>query len=93
MPQMRLSPTTFQRLNALKRCRSKSSDVLSDPEIRQGIKEFSDLPTIPQVYLNGEFMGGSDIFIEDVQTPVNCAKTFDGGPAFLKQPAFRFARS
>jgi monothiol glutaredoxin len=39
-------------------------DVLSDPEIRQGIKEFSDWPTIPQVYVNGEFMGGSDILIE-----------------------------
>jgi monothiol glutaredoxin len=33
-------------------------------EIRQGIKEFSDWPTVPQVYLNGEFLGGSDILIE-----------------------------
>ena len=39
-------------------------DVLSDMEIRQGIKEFSDWPTIPQVYVQGEFMGGSDILIE-----------------------------
>ena len=39
-------------------------DVLSDMEIRQGIKEFSSWPTIPQVYLNGEFLGGSDIMIE-----------------------------
>ena len=39
-------------------------DVLSDMEIRQGIKEFSNWPTIPQVYLNGEFLGGSDIMIE-----------------------------
>ena len=39
-------------------------DVLSDPEIRQGIKEFSSWPTIPQVYVNGEFIGGSDILIE-----------------------------
>jgi len=39
-------------------------DVLSDMEIRQGIKEFSNWPTIPQVYVNGEFIGGSDILIE-----------------------------
>ena len=39
-------------------------DVLSDQEIRQGIKEYSDWPTIPQVYVNGEFIGGSDIMIE-----------------------------
>ena len=39
-------------------------DVLSDMETRQGIKEFSNWPTIPQVYLNGEFLGGSDIMIE-----------------------------
>jgi monothiol glutaredoxin len=39
-------------------------DVLSDMEIRQGIKDYSEWPTIPQVYLKGEFMGGSDILIE-----------------------------
>lgn len=39
-------------------------DVLSDMEIRQGIKEYSDWPTIPQIYVNGEFIGGSDILIE-----------------------------
>ena len=39
-------------------------DVLSDFEIREGIKEYSDWPTIPQVYLKGEFLGGSDILIE-----------------------------
>ncbi|MFM9046998.1 MAG: glutaredoxin domain-containing protein, partial [Cyanobium sp.] len=38
-------------------------DVLSDAEIRQGIKEYSDWPTIPQVYVKGEFIGGSDILI------------------------------
>ena len=41
-----------------------SVNVLEDPEIREGIKEFSDWPTIPQVYLKGEFLGGSDILIE-----------------------------
>ena len=42
-------------------------DVLADEEIRQGIKEYSDWPTIPQVYINGEFLGGSDILIEMYQ--------------------------
>ena len=43
-------------------------DVLRDPEIRQGIKDFSDWPTIPQLYVNGEFIGGCDIVKEMFQT-------------------------
>jgi monothiol glutaredoxin len=39
-------------------------DVLQDPEIRQGIKEYSDWPTVPQLYVKGEFVGGSDIMVE-----------------------------
>lgn len=39
-------------------------DVLSDPEIRQGIKTFANWPTIPQLYVKGEFVGGSDIMRE-----------------------------
>ena len=39
-------------------------DVLQDPEIRQGIKGYSDWPTIPQLYVKGEFVGGSDIMME-----------------------------
>jgi monothiol glutaredoxin len=39
-------------------------DVLQDQEIRTGIKEFSDWPTIPQLYVKGEFVGGSDIMME-----------------------------
>ena len=42
----------------------KTVDVLQDPEIRQGIKEFSDWPTIPQLYVKGQFVGGSDIMME-----------------------------
>ena len=41
-----------------------SVDVLQDQEIRQGIKEYSDWPTIPQLYVKGEFLGGSDIMME-----------------------------
>jgi monothiol glutaredoxin len=39
-------------------------DVLQDPEVRQGIKAYSDWPTIPQLYVKGEFVGGSDIMME-----------------------------
>jgi monothiol glutaredoxin len=39
-------------------------DVLQDPEIREGIKDYSDWPTIPQLYVHGEFVGGSDIMME-----------------------------
>ena len=42
----------------------KTVDVLQDPDIRQGIKEHSDWPTIPQLYVKGEFVGGSDIMME-----------------------------
>jgi monothiol glutaredoxin len=44
-----------------------SVDVLQDAEIRSGIKAFSDWPTIPQLYVKGEFIGGSDIMIEMFQ--------------------------
>lgn len=39
-------------------------DVLADPSVREGIKEFTNWPTIPQVFINGKFVGGSDIVIE-----------------------------
>jgi len=42
----------------------ESVDVLQDQEIRQGIKAYSDWPTIPQLYVKGEFVGGSDIMME-----------------------------
>ena len=42
----------------------KTVDVLQDPEIRDGVKAFSDWPTIPQLYVRGEFVGGSDIMME-----------------------------
>ena len=42
----------------------ESIDVLQDMEIRQGIKAFSEWPTIPQLYVKGEFLGGSDIMME-----------------------------
>jgi monothiol glutaredoxin len=63
MPQCGFSNNVVQILNALG-VPFETFDVLSDMEIRQGIKDFSDWPTIPQVYLKGEFLGGSDILIE-----------------------------
>jgi len=46
----------------------KSANVLENPELRDGIKEFSNWPTIPQLYINGEFIGGCDIVTEMYQT-------------------------
>lgn len=43
-------------------------NVLEDEEIRQGVKEFANWPTIPQLYINGEFVGGSDIMMEMYQS-------------------------
>ncbi|MFZ9228465.1 MAG: Grx4 family monothiol glutaredoxin [Prochlorococcaceae cyanobacterium] len=63
MPQCGFSNNVVQIMHALG-VPFETFDVLSDMEIRQGIKDFSDWPTIPQVYLNGEFLGGSDILIE-----------------------------
>ncbi|MCP9886427.1 Grx4 family monothiol glutaredoxin [Cyanobium sp. ATX 6A2] len=63
MPQCGFSNNVVQILHAMG-VSFETFDVLSDMEIRQGIKEYSDWPTVPQVYLNGEFMGGSDILIE-----------------------------
>ena len=45
-----------------------SVNVLENPDIRQGIKEFANWPTIPQLYVNGEFVGGSDILREMYQS-------------------------
>jgi monothiol glutaredoxin len=63
MPQCGFSNNVVQILNALGMS-FETFDVLSDTEIRQGIKDYSEWPTIPQVYVKGEFMGGSDILIE-----------------------------
>lgn len=42
----------------------KAKNVLDDPDIRQGIKDFTEWPTIPQIFINGEFIGGCDIVME-----------------------------
>ncbi|MBV9655790.1 MAG: Grx4 family monothiol glutaredoxin [Acetobacteraceae bacterium] len=46
----------------------KTANVLEDPELREGVKQFSNWPTVPQLYVKGEFIGGSDIVTEMFQS-------------------------
>ena len=62
-PQCGFSAAVVQILTHLG-VKFKGVDVLTDPEIRQGIKEYSSWPTIPQLYVKGEFVGGCDIVRE-----------------------------
>ena len=62
---------SHRAVEVLRRCGATqihTVNVLEDPDIRQGIKEFSSWPTIPQLYLKGKFVGGSDILIEMLQS-------------------------
>jgi monothiol glutaredoxin len=63
MPQCGFSNQVVQILNILA-VPYETVDVLADQDIRQGVKEYSNWPTIPQVYINGEFIGGSDVMTE-----------------------------
>ena len=64
MPQCGFSQLAVQVLNGCGVQQFHSVNVLADAEIRQGVKEFSNWPTVPQLYVNGEFVGGSDIMRE-----------------------------
>ena len=66
-PQCGFSAAVVQILSHLG-VKFKGIDVLTDPGIRQGIKEFSNWPTIPQLYVKGEFIGGCDIIREMYET-------------------------
>ncbi len=63
MPQCGFSNNVVQMLNTLG-VPFETVDILDDYEIRQGIKEYSNWPTIPQVYIDGQFVGGSEVVIE-----------------------------
>jgi len=63
-PQCGFSANATQILKACGVDQPYTVDILQDAEIRQGIKDFSNWPTIPQLYVNGEFVGGSDIMRE-----------------------------
>jgi len=67
-PQCGFSARAVQVLRACGVDEFFSVDVLQEPEIRQGIKEYANWPTIPQLYVNGEFVGGSDIVTEMYQS-------------------------
>jgi monothiol glutaredoxin len=67
MPQCGFSARAVQILNACGVSELTTVNVLDDAEIRQGIKEYANWPTIPQLYVNGEFVGGSDIMTEMYQ--------------------------
>jgi len=68
MPQCGFSAMTVQALQACGVVNFATVNVLADPEIREGIKQFANWPTIPQLYVNGEFIGGADIVREMYQS-------------------------
>lgn len=78
-PQCGFSARAVQILNACGVAEFASVDVLQDPEVRAGIKDYANWPTIPQLYINGEFVGGSDIMRAmyengELQTMLEAAK-------------------
>ncbi|MFY9259699.1 MAG: Grx4 family monothiol glutaredoxin [Gallionella sp.] len=68
MPKCGFSANAVRILNALGVKAFLAVDVLEDPEIREGIKQYANWPTIPQLYIHGEFVGGSDIMTEMYQS-------------------------
>ena len=66
-PQCGFSAAVVQALSNLG-IKFKGIDVLQDPELREGIKQFSSWPTVPQLYVKGEFLGGCDIVREMYET-------------------------
>ena len=68
IPQCGFSATVVQVLERLGVQQFKDVNVLADPEIREGIKQFTNWPTIPQLYVKGEFIGGCDIVREMYET-------------------------
>ena len=67
-PQCGFSGRAIQVLKASGANEIKTFNVLEDEEVRQGIKDYAQWPTIPQLYVNGEFVGGSDIMMEMYQS-------------------------
>ncbi|MBY0234817.1 MAG: glutaredoxin, partial [Burkholderiaceae bacterium] len=63
-PMCGFSGRAIQILKAAGVTDLKTFNVLDDAEVRQGIKDYANWPTIPQLYVNGEFLGGSDIMME-----------------------------
>ena len=68
VPQCGFSATATQLLKMSGAAELFTVDVLKDPDIREGIKQYANWPTIPQLYVNGEFVGGCDIMREMYQS-------------------------
>jgi len=75
-PQCGFSGTTVQLLKACGVNNFVAVDVLADPEIRDGIKAYSNWPTVPQLYIKGEFVGGVDI-VQDMHSQGELQKLLD----------------
>jgi monothiol glutaredoxin len=67
-PQCGFSANAVRILHAVGIKEFLGVDVLANPDIRQGIKDYANWPTVPQLYINGEFIGGSDIMTEMYQS-------------------------
>jgi monothiol glutaredoxin len=67
-PQCGFSARAIQILQACGVKNLVAVDVLADPEVRQGVKDYANWPTVPQLYIAGEFVGGSDIMTEMYQS-------------------------
>jgi len=80
-PQCGFSAQTVQILSMLG-VAFKGVDILADPSLRQGIKDFSNWPTIPQLYIKGEFIGGCDIVREMLESGELQKILADKGVAF-----------
>ncbi|MFA4969823.1 MAG: Grx4 family monothiol glutaredoxin [Sulfuritalea sp.] len=68
MPQCGFSARAIQILQACGVKNLVTVDVLTDPDVRQGVKDYANWPTVPQLYISGEFVGGSDIMTEMYQS-------------------------
>ena len=78
MPMCGFSAAAVKALREAGAAELSSHDVLSDPDLREGIKEYSSWPTIPQVYIDGKFVGGADI-IRDLHRQGDLARIVSGG--------------
>ena len=67
-PQCGFSARAIQILQACGIKNPVTVDVLADPDVRQGVKDYANWPTVPQLYIGGEFVGGSDIMTEMYQS-------------------------
>ena len=85
-PQCGFSAAVVQALTLIG-VKFKGIDVLQDPDIRDGIKEFTNWPTIPQLYVKGEFVGGCDIITEMMLSGELDTLLEDNGVAFDKDAA------